>query len=219
MSGRDIRWVRVGKAPRLSTVIFVERIFRLLMAAPTRSSSRGGQEARWTSSRSCWPFFYNRFVSTKLTVLAIRLQQQRSILLLLWLSTTYHFLLLITSLNSKKMFPDSKIAKGFACGRTKTTAIVKCALAPALNAEVIAECQKSPFTILCDGNDVIENYFAIMVRYWSQSARQSVTRFLCMPVCNSNCRGSLLKHYPKNLSHVTCHGATLLGMCLIHVVL
>lgn len=85
----------------------------------------------------------------------------------------------------KKMFPDSKIA-GFACGRTKTTAIVKCALAPALNAEVIAECQKSPFTILCDGgNDMIEKkYFAIMVRYWSQSARQAVTRFLCMPVCN-----------------------------------
>ena len=119
----------------------------------------------------------------------------------------------------KKMFPDSKIAEGFTCGRTKTTAIVKCALAPALNAEVIAECQKSPFTILCDGNDVIENYFAIMVRYWSQSARQAVTHSWCMPVCNSNCRGSLLKHYPKNLSHVTCHGATLLGMCLIHVVL
>ena len=89
----------------------------------------------------------------------------------------------------KKMFPDSKIAEGFASGRTKTTAIVKCALAPlapALNAEVIGECQKFPFTILCDGgNDAIEKkYFAIMVRYWSQSSRQAVTRFLCMPVCN-----------------------------------
>ena len=57
----------------------------------------------------------------------------------------------------KKMFPDSKIAERFACGRTKTTAIVKHALAPALNADIIAECQKSPFTVLCDGgNDVIE---------------------------------------------------------------
>ena len=75
------------------------------------------------------------------------------------------------------MFPDSKIAERFACGRTKTTAIVKHALAPALNAEVIAECQKSPLTILCDGgNDVIETkYFAILVRYWSESAKQAIT--------------------------------------------
>ena len=37
----------------------------------------------------------------------------------------------------KVMFPDSKIAEGFASGRTKMTAIVKYALAPAINTEVI----------------------------------------------------------------------------------
>ena len=51
----------------------------------------------------------------------------------------------------KVMFPDSKVAEGFSCGRTKTTAIVKFALAPALNADVIKECQTSLFTLLCDG--------------------------------------------------------------------
>ena len=30
----------------------------------------------------------------------------------------------------KVLFPDSKIAEGFCCGRTKATTIVKCALAP-----------------------------------------------------------------------------------------
>ena len=45
----------------------------------------------------------------------------------------------------KVMFPDSKVAEGFSCGRTKTTAIVKFALAPALNADVIKKCQTSPF--------------------------------------------------------------------------
>ena len=54
----------------------------------------------------------------------------------------------------KKMFPDSKIAEGFASGRTKTTAIVKCALPPALNAEVIGECQKSP--VADPGGDIGE---------------------------------------------------------------
>ena len=101
----------------------------------------------------------------------------------------------------KKMFPDSKIAEGFACGRMKITAIVKCALAPALNAEVIAKCQKSPSTILCDGgNYMIEKkYFAIMVRYWSQSARQAVTRFLCMPVCNIATAEALFETLSKEL--------------------
>ena len=40
----------------------------------------------------------------------------------------------------KKMFPDSKIAEGFAgfaCGATKTQAIIKSALAPALNENVV----------------------------------------------------------------------------------
>ena len=45
----------------------------------------------------------------------------------------------------KVMFPDSKVAEGFSCGRTKTTAIVEFALAPALNADVIKSCQTSPF--------------------------------------------------------------------------
>ena len=51
----------------------------------------------------------------------------------------------------KVMFPDSKIAQGFACGRTKTTAIVKHALAPVFNNEVVQSCCTSPFTLLCDG--------------------------------------------------------------------
>ena len=51
----------------------------------------------------------------------------------------------------KKMFPDSNIAEGFSCGRTKTQAIVKYALTPALNEKVIEACMSRPFSILCDG--------------------------------------------------------------------
>ena len=66
----------------------------------------------------------------------------------------------------KVMFPDSKIALEYASGRTKTTALVKHALAPAVNSKVIHECQTSPFTLLCDGgNDQWDKkYFAIMVK-------------------------------------------------------
>ena len=45
------------------------------------------------------------------------------------------------------MFPDSKIAKEYACARTK---VVTHALAPAVNGSVIEACQKQPFTILCE---------------------------------------------------------------------
>ena len=53
----------------------------------------------------------------------------------------------------KAMFPHSKIAEGLACGKTKATAIVKCALAAQLNIEVIEACQSSPFTIICNGSN------------------------------------------------------------------
>ena len=47
----------------------------------------------------------------------------------------------------KVMFPDSDVANKFSSGRTKTTALVKHALAPAFNDNVIEACQRSPFSI------------------------------------------------------------------------
>ncbi len=49
-------------------------------------------------------------------------------------------------------------------------------MAPALNAKVVDSCCYSPFTILCDGgNDKADKYFGIMVRYWNNDARQTVS--------------------------------------------
>lgn len=86
----------------------------------------------------------------------------------------------------KVMFPDSKIAESYSCGRTKTQAIIKQAIAPVLNDQVTMACKTSHFSILCDGgNDQdVRKFFAIMVRYWSEHEKQAVTRFLAMPVCN-----------------------------------
>ena len=86
----------------------------------------------------------------------------------------------------KVMFPDRDIAKRFSSGRTKITALVKHAMTPTFNNQVISACQSSPFSVLCDGgNDQMDRkFFAIMVRYWNQAQRQAVTRFLALPVCN-----------------------------------
>ena len=50
----------------------------------------------------------------------------------------------------KKMFPDSKITKKFSCGRTKKMMIVKNAIAPALEEELVKQCKTGPFSFGCD---------------------------------------------------------------------
>ena len=102
----------------------------------------------------------------------------------------------------KVMFPDSKIAGRFSCGRTKTTAIVTHTLAPAANALVTEACVKGPFSIMCDGgNDKFDKkYFAIMVRYWDDCLDKVVTRFLAMPVCNIASGQSLFDALEAELS-------------------
>lgn len=84
------------------------------------------------------------------------------------------------------MFPDSKIAKEYACARTKVAALITHALAPAVNGPVIKTCQEQRFTIMCDGgNDNFEKkYFGIMVRFWSKELNKIVIRFLDAPVVN-----------------------------------
>ena len=59
----------------------------------------------------------------------------------------------------KVIFPDSKVAESFLCGRTKTTALVTHALPPSADDTVISACQKQKFSILCDGgNDNFNKY-------------------------------------------------------------
>ena len=53
----------------------------------------------------------------------------------------------------KVMFPDSKVAESFSCGRRKTTALVTHALAPSADDAVISACRKRKFSMLCDGGN------------------------------------------------------------------
>ena len=66
---------------------------------------------------------------------------------------------------SKVMFPDSKTAHDFASGRTTTTAIVKYALAPMLNAEVVKDASHSLF------------YVMVVTMKWNRSTLQSWSAF------------------------------------------
>ena len=64
----------------------------------------------------------------------------------------------------REMFPDSAIAKRFACGCTKTTAIVKEALTPHYHNKVVNNLSY-PFSILMDeSNDKVNNTCIILVK-------------------------------------------------------
>ena len=104
-----------------------------------------------------------------------------------------------------KMFPDSEIAKRFSCARTKTTAIVKNALAPHFTQRVIESITISsgPFSLMMDeSNDKTEKSCIILLRLLDPQLGEVRTRFLDMPIVNvgmatnlfAALKGSLIKN-------------------------
>ena len=63
------------------------------------------------------------------------------------------------------MIPNSEIARKFACGRTKTTAIVKEALSPYYHAKAIHN-MSNPFSVLMDESNDKQDKSCI---FWLES--------------------------------------------------
>ena len=87
---------------------------------------------------------------------------------------------------AKQLFPDSDIAGKFSSGRMKTTMIVKNALAPRLDANIVKLCQNNQFSLLTDeSNDRgSEKTLVILVKVFDPDIARAVTRFVDIPVCN-----------------------------------
>ena len=82
------------------------------------------------------------------------------------------------------MFPDSEIAKKFSCSRTKTTAIVKGALASHFTKKT-TENMSYPYSLMMDElNDKTDKSCIILVRVFDPILCDVRTRFLDMPVVN-----------------------------------
>ena len=99
-----------------------------------------------------------------------------------------------------KMFPDSEIAKQFACARTKTTAIVKEALSP-YHLKTTIESMCNPFSVLIDeSNDKTDKSCIILVRVLDSTVGDIRTRFLDMPVVNIGTAQNLYAALKSSLS-------------------
>ena len=99
----------------------------------------------------------------------------------------------------KEMFPDSEIAKKFACGRTKTTAIVKDALAPHFHKKMVNHLSNT-FSILMDeSNDKVDKSCIILLRVLDSELGDVRTRFLDMPVVNIGTAQNLFRALKESL--------------------
>ena len=77
-------------------------------------------------------------------------------------------------------FPDSKIAKEVKCARTKSTAVVKHAIAPAVHKTMISMVNLSPaFSLLMDEstNRGVVKREGTLIRYYDESTLHIVTGF------------------------------------------
>lgn len=118
--------------------------------------------------------------------------------------TAKHNLAFLNSDHATKMFremiPDSEIAKTFACGRTKTTAIVKEALAPYYHKKMVDN-MSNPFSILMDeSNDKVDKSSIILVKVLDPEVGDVKTRFLDMPVVNIGTARNLFRALKESLT-------------------
>ncbi len=98
----------------------------------------------------------------------------------------------------KEMFPDSEIAKKFACGRAKATAIIKEAISPYYHKKAVSSLSNS-FSILMDeSNDKVDKSCIILVRVLDSTLGEIKTRFLDMPVVNESNLFRALKNSLEN---------------------
>ena len=89
----------------------------------------------------------------------------------------------------KKAFPDSKIAAGYECGRSKTTAMIKC-LADFAKEDIIDAMKARPYSISTDGsNDQQNKQFPIVVTF--PSVHGVTTCLLTVPVLTESGTGQI----------------------------
>ncbi|XP_063216897.1 uncharacterized protein LOC134527858 isoform X1 [Bacillus rossius redtenbacheri] len=81
----------------------------------------------------------------------------------------------------RKMFPKSEEAQKYACGRTKTTAIVE-EMAKDSRDDVVKHLQTGPFSLSTDGtNDTDSKLYPIVVTYFDKNIENIVSSVLSLP--------------------------------------
>ena len=99
----------------------------------------------------------------------------------------------------KNIFPDSEIAKAYACARTITTCILNGALAKSFRTSLIEQMKTEPFSLATDGsNDSgLQKMNPLTVRYFDSSRAKVTSQLLDMCLTSASTAESI---YVKILS-------------------
>ena len=100
-----------------------------------------------------------------------------------------------------RIFPDSEIAKKFACGHSKTVAIVKEALAPHYLSKSLHDMSKVYSVMMDESNDKNNKLCIILVHVFDSRVGDVRTRFLDMPVVNIGTAKNLFDALKESLSN------------------
>lgn len=116
-----------------------------------------------------------------------------------------------------KLFPDSAIAKSYACGRTKATTLVTTVLAPEIQKEILAQCFERPFSVLLDEttDQSTSKQLAILIRYIDHSSDGNFrinTKLLDMVVVNKATGENLFNALANSLASSKLEISNMVGM-------
>lgn len=111
----------------------------------------------------------------------------------------------------RKMFPDSEIVKKYACGRTKTTALVA-EMARATREDIISHLQKGSYSVATDGtNDSDSKLYPIVVTYYNKDVQNIATTVLSLPELQGDSTG-------KNIGNLIVKELESLNVPLSHMI-
>ena len=90
------------------------------------------------------------------------------------------------SKNIPKMFPDSPIAAGFKCCRTKTRYVICEGISSNLHEKLLQSVQNVPFSIMIDESNKLygSKFLCIMIKFYDESIDDITTRFLDLCIYN-----------------------------------
>ena len=88
--------------------------------------------------------------------------------------------------NLFKMCPDSAIAAGFKCARTKTNYLITHGLAPDIQDKLISKLKDVPFALMIDESNKQygKRFLVSMVKFFDKEKNQVSERFLDVSICN-----------------------------------
>ena len=95
------------------------------------------------------------------------------------------------------MFPDSAVAAGFKCCRTKANYMISDGISVDIQEKLIKSLQNVPFSLLIDESNKQygEKFLYVKIKFYDENYNDITVRFLDLCVCNNETSDELTKKH------------------------